>query len=182
MKRLILLLSSLVATATAATASTNVVVGAMAPEFAAVDSAGVTNKLTALRGKWVVLYFYPRSFTPGCTAEACSLRDGFTTIQELGAVILGVSLDGVEKQAKFKEEYHLPFAILSDADKTVSRAYDCLAIGGLFAKRRTFIINPEGRIAYIFENVKTATHDQEVLAELKALQANPPPTHADGHR
>lgn len=180
MKRLILLLSSLVATAAAA--STNVVVGAMAPEFVAVDSAGVTNTLTGLRGKWVVLYFYPRSFTPGCTAEACSLRDGFTAIQELGAVILGISLDGAEKQAKFKAEYHLPFAILSDTDKTVSRAYDCLAIGGLFAKRRTFIINPDGKIATIFENVKTATHDQEVLAELKALQANRPSTHADGHR
>ena len=180
MKRLILLLSSLVATAAAA--STNVVVGALAPEFAAVDSAGATNTLTELRGKWVVLYFYPRSFTPGCTAEACSLRNGFTAIQDLGAVILGVSLDGVKKQAKFKEEYHLPFAILSDADKTVSRAYDCLAVGGLFAKRRTFIITPEGKIAYIFENVKTATHDQEVLAQLKALQANRPPTNADGHR
>ena len=180
MKSLILLLSSLVATTAAA--STNVVVGALAPDFAAVDSTGTTNTLTALRGKWVVLYFYPRSFTPGCTAEACSLRDGFKAIQDLGAVILGVSLDSVEKQAKFKAEYHLPFVILSDTDKAVSRAYDSLALGGLFAKRRTFIINPEGRIVHVFDNVKTAAHDQEVLAVLKALKANPSPADTDGHR
>ena len=157
-----------------ALASTNaapLAAGSPAPAFAAVGSNGQTNRLADFRGKWVVLYFYPKAFTPGCTAESCSLRDGYADIQALGAVILGVSLDSVEKIKKFKDEYHLPFELLSDADKAISRAYESLALGGLFAKRRTFIIDPEGKIAYLFENVNVKQHDAEVKAELQKIQA-----------
>ena len=105
-------------------------VGDPAPDFALPSSSGATQTLAAVRGQWVVLYFYPKAFTPGCTAEACSLRDGYKEVQALGAVIFGVSLDGVAKLAEFREQYHLPFELLSDARKDASRAYGTLALGG----------------------------------------------------
>lgn len=182
MQKMSVLFSILAATAVVAPAAPPLAVGDLAPEFTAVASDGTTNRLTDFRGRWVVLYFYPRSFTPGCTTEACSLRDGFKPIQDLGAVILGVSLDTIEKQARFREEYHLPFVVLSDADKTVSRAYHNLALGGFFARRRTFVINPQGRIAHIFETVKPAEHARDILAALKALQAGTTPADPHAHR
>ncbi|MEI6563110.1 MAG: peroxiredoxin [bacterium] len=163
-------LAVVVASVVRAQSGTGVVVGAQAPEFMALDSDGRTNKLSDYRGKWVVLYFYPKAFTPGCTTESCSLRDGHASLDELKAVIIGVSLDTVEKQAKFKKEYNLPFILLSDSDKAISRAYDNLALGSLFAKRRTFIISPDGKIAHIIESVKPGSHDKQVADVLKDLQ------------
>jgi peroxiredoxin Q/BCP len=169
----IAVMAVLLATGIAVGQSTNGVlaIGAPAPEFAAPGTNGQTNRLSELRGKWVVLYFYPKAFTPGCTAEACSLRDGYADIQQLGAVILGVSLDGVARLESFKQKYRLPFDLLSDADKSVSRAYRTLGFGGLFSERRTFIIDPRGMIAHVFESVHTGSHDKEVAAMLKQLQA-----------
>ena len=165
---------ALLATGLMAAQSTNEVlaVGAPAPEFAALGTNDRTNRLSELRGKWVVLYFYPKAFTPGCTAEACSLRDGYADIQKLGAVILGVSVDGVARLKEFKQKYNLPFDLLTDQDKRVSRAYKTLGFGGWFAERRTFVIDPRGVIAHVFESVNTGAHDKEVAALLQQLQAS----------
>ncbi|MDQ7040208.1 MAG: peroxiredoxin [Rhodothermus sp.] len=145
-------------------------VGEPAPDFEAKATGGKTIRLSDLRGQWVVLYFYPKAFTPGCTTEACTLRDAYEKIRALGAVILGVSLDNLETQERFKAKYNLPFDLISDQDKKIARAYDVLGMGGLYAKRVTFLIDPEGRIAHIFEKVDPARHDREVYETLKQLQ------------
>jgi len=165
---LALLCSSL--TVLAATNAVPLVVGAPAPGFTAVDSSGQTNRLADFRGKWVVLYFYPKAFTPGCTSEACSLRDGYSAIQDVGAVVLGVSLDPVSRLQEFKEKYRLPFELLSDEDKSIARAYESLAFGGLYAKRRTFIIDPDGKIAQIIDKVNVKAHDSQVRNALQMLE------------
>ncbi len=144
-------------------------VGEPAPDFEAPATNDQTIKLGDFRGKWVVLYFYPKAFTPGCTKEACALRDAYKEIQQLGAVILGVSLDDVDTLKRFKEEYHLPFELVSDADKSISKAYGVLGFGGLYAKRVTFIIDPEGKVAHVFEKVNAAEHDREVLEVLQKV-------------
>lgn len=141
-----------------------------APEFSAVSTSGKTVSLKDFKGSWVILYFYPKAFTPGCTAESCALRDAFSEIQKLNAVILGVSLDDIEKQTKFKNEYKMQFDLLSDADKSVSKAYNTLGLLGLYSERKTFIIDPDGVLRYVFESVTSKIHDQEVLAKLKELQ------------
>jgi thioredoxin-dependent peroxiredoxin len=147
-------------------------VGDLAPDISAPSTSGKDVKFSDLKGSWVVVYFYPKAFTPGCTAESCSLRDGYTEIQKLGATILGVSLDNLPTQIDFKTKYHLPFDLLSDSKKEVAKAFDSLGIAGLMAQRKTFIINPEGRIAYIFDKVNTGSHDKEVAEALKTLQTN----------
>ena len=144
-------------------------VGDVAPAFDAAGTAGRV-KLADLKGKWVVLYFYPRSFTPGCTKEACSLRDGHGDLTGLKAVVLGVSVDKVEKQKDFQAKYELPFELIADDDKAVSRAYGTLAPTGLFAARKTFIISPEGRIAAVISSVEVGAHAAQVKAELEKLQ------------
>lgn len=149
-------------------------VGDPAPDVSAPSTSGETLKLSSLTGSWVVVYFYPKAFTPGCTAESCALRDGYAAIEKLGAVILGVSLDSLETQKRFKAEHNMPFELLSDSQKDVAKAFDSLGLGGLVASRKTFIINPAGKIAYIFDKVSTATHNQEVLEVLKKLQGEKP--------
>lgn len=143
--------------------------GQAAPEFTADATNDKKISLIDSRGKWVVLYFYPKAFTPGCTKEACSLRDGFKDIQDLGAVILGVSLDKIETQKKFKAEYRLPFELLSDTDKKIATAYNTLGFLGLYTQRKTFIIDPQGKLAYVFESVSSGTHDVDVAKKLKEL-------------
>lgn len=144
--------------------------GEKAPDFAAPDSSGKTVHLKDFLGKWVILYFYPKAFTPGCTQESCALRDGYSPLQKKGAVLLGVSLDSVETQKKFREKYQLPFELLSDEKKEISKQYGTLALLGLMTARKTFVIDPQGKIAHIFESVDTKKHDQEVLQVLEALQ------------
>lgn len=144
--------------------------GNPAPAFEGPATDGTIVNLAALKGSWVVLYFYPKAFTPGCTTEACALRDGFDDLQKAGVRIYGVSLDTLEKQKKFKAEYRLPFELISDTNKTISRAHETLALMGLYANRKTFIINPEGKIAYVFEKVNPKTHDKDVLAAITRLK------------
>lgn len=144
--------------------------GEPAPDFKAASTKGEV-KLADYKGKWLVLYFYPKADTPGCTKESCSLRDGYEQLQKAGAEILGVSLDSVEAQQQFKEKYKLPFALLADTDKKVTTAYDVLGLGGKFASRYTFLISPDGRIAHVFDKVDTGAHNSQVLAELQKLQA-----------
>jgi len=146
-------------------------VGDPVPDVSAPSTSGKDVKLSDLKGSWVVLFFYPKAFTPGCTAESCSLRDGYAEIDKLGAKILGVSLDNLPTQIDFKAKYHMPFDLLSDSKKEVAKAFDALGLAGLMAQRKTFIINPEGKIAHIFDKVNTGAHDEEVAAVLKDLQA-----------
>lgn len=145
-------------------------VGQPAPDFKAESTSGKTVSLKDFQGKWLVVYFYPKAFTPGCTKESCQLRDSFSDINKLGAVILGVSLDDIDTQKRFKEKYKLPFDLLSDNDKKMAKAYNTLGLLGLYTSRKTFVINPEGKLAYIFESVKPATHDRDVYEKLKELQ------------
>ncbi len=146
-------------------------VGDPAPDVAVQGTGGKEVKLSDFKGSWVVLYFYPKAFTPGCTAESCSLRDGYEEIRKLGATILGVSLDNVATQTDFKAKYHLPFELLSDSRKELSKAFDSLGLAGFMAQRKTFIIDPDGKIAHIFDKVSTASHNTEVTDVLRKLQS-----------
>jgi thioredoxin-dependent peroxiredoxin len=141
--------------------------GAPAPPFSAQDQEGRTVSLADYRGKaTVVLYFYPKDDTPGCTKEACSLRDGFSAITATGAVILGVSADDVASHAAFATKYHLPFPLLADPGKKIIDAYGVrMAVVGV-ARRVTFIIGPDGIIKHIVSDVKAAEHDKQVLGLL----------------
>ena len=144
--------------------------GAPAPAFEAQDQHGATLRLADYRGKAaVVLYFYPKDDTPGCTAQACSLRDGHGAIRAAGAVVLGVSADtGLSHQA-FSEKYHLPFSILADPDSRIIKAYGVkMPVLGI-AKRITFIIDREGVVRKIIRDTRTKDHDQQVLEALKGI-------------
>ena len=150
---------------------TELKVGDTAPDFSLLDERGLPVSLKDYLGKKVVvLYFYPKDFTPGCTAEACSFRDDYKPIQDKGAVVIGVSLDSVESHLKFSEKYMLPFTILSDHKKEVAKAYGVLGVGGFLAKRVTFVIDKDGKIARIFAKVDVKQHSEEVLRALEELQ------------
>jgi len=146
-------------------------VGDIAPDFSLFDERGLPFSLKDYLGKRnVVLYFYPKDFTSGCTAEACSFRDSYKLYQDKGAVVIGVSLDSVESHLKFSEKYDLPFAILSDRNKEVAKAYGALGVGGFLTKRMTFIINKNGKITHIFPKVDVRHHSEEVLKALEELE------------
>ncbi len=145
--------------------------GDWAPDFELPDSAGKKIRLSGFRGKKVVvLYFYPKDDTPGCTREACSFRDSFAVYNEAGAEILGVSIDGVESHQRFASKYGLPFTLLSDHEKTISKTYGVLRPTGTSDDRVTFIIDKEGRIAKIFPHVRVDGHSTEVLDAIKNIQ------------
>jgi peroxiredoxin Q/BCP len=138
-----------------------------APAFSAKDHRGVVRTLAELRGRPVVLFFYPKDGTPGCTKEACGFRDAWAKLEARGAVVLGVSADSVERHAAFVAEHKLPFALLSD-DGSVRRAYGVSSTFGLSA-RVTFVIDRLGRIARVFPDVDPSQHVGEVLAALDGL-------------
>ena len=149
-------------------------VGKPAPEFELSDQKGQLHSLEDYRDRWVVLYFYPKDETPGCTKEACSFRDNIFAFRELDAQILGVSLDDVESHRKFAENHGLPFPLLADTEGTTADAYGVKTkmMGGTYAKRQTFIIDPDGNIAKHYEKVKDPeAHPAEVLADLGSLGA-----------
>ncbi len=147
--------------------------GQPAPEFSLPDQHGKIHRLADYRGRWLVLYFYPKDDTPGCTKEACSFRDNISAISEQGAAVLGVSVDNSDSHAEFAQKYHLPFPLLADRDGKVAEKYGSLR--NLFvirlAKRHSFIIDPQGRIARIWREVNPATHVAEIVRELQALQS-----------
>jgi peroxiredoxin Q/BCP len=150
----------------------NININDKAPEFTLQDEDGKEISLKDLRGKVVVLYFYPRADTPGCTVEACAFRDTYTKIQKTGAAIYGVSPDTPKAQKKFQEKFSLPFSLLADADKKVANAYGVVQEKNMYGKkvmgiaRTTFIIGPNGRVEHIFPKVKPEGHAEEVLAYL----------------
>jgi len=145
--------------------------GTVAPAFSLPDQNGASRRLAEWRGKWVVLYFYPKDDTPGCTTEACSFRDDISLLTALGAQVVGVSVDDTVSHKVFAEKYQLPFPLLSDATAGVARQYGALSdwVVVKMAKRYTFIIDPAGRIAKVYLTVDAARHSKEVAADLKRL-------------
>ncbi len=152
-------------------------VGSPAPAFSLQDQKGATHRLADYRGGWVVLYFYPKDDTPGCTTEACALRDNIFAFRKAGATILGISVDDVESHKAFAEKHSLPFTLLADPTKQTARDYGVLVkMMGLFelAQRDTFLIDPQGRIVRHWPKVDPKDHSDMVLKELLALQAAKP--------
>jgi peroxiredoxin Q/BCP len=150
-------------------------VGVPAPDFKLMDETGVFRQLSEYRGHPVVLYFYPKDDTPGCTTEACNFRDGYGDYKRAGVVILGISPDTVKSHAQFKEKYGLPFTLLADEGHKVCDLYQVWGLKKFMGReydgvfRTTFVISAEGKIVKVFENVKPEGHSLEVLA---ALQGN----------
>ena len=147
--------------------------GDQAPDFTLPDQEGTPVKLSDLRGQTVVLYFYPKADTPGCTTQACEFRDNIFAFGKQGAVILGISVDDVASHKHFAEEHSLPFTLLADSTKETAKSYGVLrsALGLMeIASRETFIIDPQGRIAKHYASVDPKGHSQMVLADLKVLQ------------
>ena len=148
-------------------------VGNPAPDFTLPDENGVTRKLSDYRGQPVVLYFYPKDDTPGCTTEACNFRDDYSQYTQAGVVILGVSPDSPKNHIKFKEKYHLPFTLLADEGHKVCELYGVWGRKKMMGReydgvfRTTFLIDRQGKLVKVFEAVKPAEHSKEVLEALK---------------
>ena len=150
-----------------------VTVGEAAPDFRLQDQNGQWHTLEQYRGQWVALYFYPKDDTPGCTTEACAFRDNIFAFENIGATILGVSLDDVDSHKEFADKYSLPFSILADTNKDAATQYGVYMQMGTreMAKRESFLIDPEGQIAKHYSKVNPETHSEEVLADLELLIA-----------
>jgi len=142
-------------------------IGTPAPDFTAKDQNNKTITLSKFRGKRVILYFYPKDDTPGCTKEACGFRDAYAGFKKKGVIVLGVSTDSVESHATFAKKYKLSFPLVADADKKIAKAYDVIGfIGGLLgtASRVTYVIDKEGVIEEVFTSVNPAEHASDLLA------------------
>lgn len=147
-------------------------VGDKAPDFSLQTEAAETISLKSLRGKKVVLYFYPKDSTPGCTQESCDFRDNYTTFKKKGVAVFGISKDSAKSHVKFKEKYELPFPLLVDEDTEVCTAYDVLKEKSMFGKkymgieRSTFLIDEKGKVEQVWRKVKVKGHVEQVLDEL----------------
>ncbi len=146
-----------------------------APQFSLADDSGMKHTLSDYQGKWVVLYFYPKDDTPGCTVEACSLRDARDELADLGAEVIGISKDNASAHEKFKTKHSLNFTLLSDSQAETIRLYGAwgkkqFGIEGIL--RKTFIINPKGVVVKVYGRVTPAGHGTQLIDELKRLQAN----------
>ena len=153
--------------------------GGTAPDFELTSDTGEQIRLSSLRGKPVVLYFYPKDDTPGCTAQACGIRDVYGEFEREGAVVLGVSPDDERSHVKFKEKYELPFTLLADTDRQAIEAYDVWKEKSMYGKeymgktywgveRSTFVIDEDGNVKRVMHKVKPDTHADEVLASLRS--------------
>lgn len=153
-------------------------VGDSAPDFTLPDAEGNSVELQNLKGQWVVLYFYPRDNTPGCTKEACGFRDAYSDYQGSDVVVLGVSTDDAKSHTKFATKYDLPFPLLVDEGGAIASAYGSYGLKKFMGKeymgitRSTFIIDPEGKLAKIYRKVKPEPHAQEVLQDIAELSGN----------
>ena len=152
--------------------------GANAPDISARRRDGTTLTLSSLRGRFVLVYFYPKDDTPGCTAEASALNDSLAELTESGADVIGVSTDSWESHQRFSEKYGLEFALASDSDHQVRRAYGVGKMMGVLpvARRVSFLVGPDGRIAHVWPQVSPARHAAEVLAEVRLLAERGAPT------
>ncbi|MSO57720.1 MAG: thioredoxin-dependent thiol peroxidase [Thermoleophilia bacterium] len=150
-----------------------VTIGTPAPDFTLASDTGEPVTLSALSGRTVVLYFYPRDDTPGCTRQACGLRDAWTEVAATGTVVFGVSPDSVERHARFRAKYALPFALLADTERTVATAYGVWAEKMSYGRRlmgierSSFVIGPDGVVAHVFRRVKPDRHAEQILAALR---------------
>ncbi len=156
-------------------------VGQKAPAFSAKDQTGATVTQATYAGKYVVLYFYPKDNTPGCTVEACAFRDDSAKLKAAGAVVLGVSPDSEKSHQKFIEKFSLPFQLLVDTDNnTLSTAYGAWGEKSMYGRsymgviRSTFLIGPDGKLAHVWPKVKVEGHSDDVLATIQALKAGKP--------
>lgn len=140
--------------------------GTPAPDFKLADQEGALHTLEEFRGKWVLLYFYPKDDTPGCTLEACGLRDNFEALAKY-LVVIGVSGDSIESHKKFTDKYDLPFLLLADTDKSLAESYG--TNGFLFPKRTSFLIDATGVIVKIYENVNPSMHAKEIVSDITEL-------------
>jgi len=151
-------------------------IGDKAPGFSLLDQAGKTHNLKDYLGEWVLLYFYPKDDTPGCTVEACVLRDNFPKFKKIKARIFGISTDSTKSHYKFADKFDLPFTLLSDENKEVVKIYDVYKKKKFMGReyfgtmRESFLINPQGKIAKKYEDVKPAEHAIQVLSDLKNFQ------------
>ncbi|MCM8857577.1 MAG: peroxiredoxin [Candidatus Thiodiazotropha sp.] len=154
--------------------TSHIVLGEPAPDFHLIDQHGKVHQLTEYKGGWLVLYFYPRDNTPGCTTEACIFRDNQHRFNEVEVVVLGVSTNSLSSHQTFSQKYQLPFPLLSDVSGKVAKAYGSLfQLGPLkFAKRHSFIIDPEGNIAAIFREVDIKNHNDRIFEALQSLDCS----------
>lgn len=146
-------------------------VGETAPDFTLKDQNFKSHTLGDYRGKWIVLYFYPKDDTPGCTTEACQFRDDILKIKALNALVLGVSVDDSKSHDEFAKKYSLPFSLLADTGGKVSADYDALSGSGsvIYSKRYTFIIGPQGKIRKAYRSVNPKLHSLQVITDLQEL-------------
>ncbi len=151
--------------------------GELAPDFTLTDQNNAAHQLSSYRGRWVLLYFYPKDNTPGCTKEACAIRDVWADFAQKDIVVLGVSPDSVASHKRFEDKHSLPFTLLADENKEVVKTYDVwgpkklLGREFLGTKRISYLIDPKGRIAKVYEKVKPAAHAQEILRDHQELTA-----------
>ena len=149
--------------------------GEQAPDFSLPDQDGKVHALRDYRGTWVLVYFYPKDDTPGCTTQACGIRDTFPEFEKLGVTVFGISTDSEKSHKKFEEKYELPFTLLADTDKKTVQAYGVWAPKKFMGReflgtlRTSFLIDPNGKIAKVYEKVKPANHATDVLDDLRAL-------------
>ena len=148
-------------------------VGQSAPDFKLADQHGKMHSLSDFHGKWLALYFYPKDDTPGCTKQACTFRDGLQELADLGAEVIGISVDDTNSHADFAKKYHLQFPLLADTAAEIAARYHSLINLGIvkFARRNTFLIDPQGKIARIYLSASAAQNSKEVIKDLKQLQA-----------
>lgn len=147
-------------------------IGDSAPEFNLSDANGKRHSLADYRGQYVILYFYPKDDTPGCTQEACKFRDDWPKLQALGASILGISVDNSASHQKFSEKHRLPFPLLADEDGKVAASYDALTDLWVIkiAKRHSFLIDPNGKIVKLYRQVSVSNHSQQIIEDLQAIK------------
>lgn len=151
-------------------------IGNTAPELALPDQDGVVHDVKDYRGQWLLIYFYPKDDTPGCTVEACALRDNFPAFKNLGITVLGISADTTKKHASFAKKYELPFTLLADEDKRVVETYGVWGKKKFMGReymgisRTSFLVGPDGLIKKIYENVKPKDHAGEVLADVSRMK------------
>jgi peroxiredoxin Q/BCP len=146
----------------------NLKIGSKAPDFESFDDNGNKVRLSDFLGKYIVLYFYPKDNTPGCTKEACNFRDSIEDIYKLGATVIGISVDSVNSHKNFKQKYNLNFPLISDSTREISSKYGVLNLTGT-SKRTTFLISPDGEILYIWDSVKVDDHHHEVIQKLQEI-------------
>ena len=149
-------------------------VGTTAPDFRLQDQNGKWHTLDEYAGKWVVLYFYPKDGTPGCTKEVCKYRDEIEKVRAAGAEVLGVSVDDVASHEKFAKEHNVPFPLLADSDNSTAKAYGVLTskFGFTFARRDTFVIDPQGKVAKYYQDVDPEKNVEQVIQDLSSLKAS----------